>query len=407
MIASFLHSRLAATPELRIGGDSVAVVGSAAAVRPAEWDAIARRGFHLHRWFEVLEESGWTPRHLGVRGPLGLRAIIPTYLVTGTETWSDLHSRWLGPVAGIAPWVGLRLRPTLSVMAPMAMTSDPVGDAGALPDPVLEQVFDALEEQALRDRARAVVWPFLDAGLAGVRRVARRRGYREIYSGASAGLAVEWGSFEEYVGSRSKSVRRTVRADLKAVEAAGLRLTAVADFRDLTGAVDALYRAAYRRRNDRDARLAADFFRRLAATPSADVWAQLTWRGDRLVGASVNLSAGGTMDGTLTAFAPEARGGPAYYNDLVYEPIRIACRTGAHRLDLGATALYPKVLRGARLRRQVTLVRGTNPAMRTLLAGLGCVVDRRNHQKERRALGRLDAGDLFETGPADGDAGTP
>nr|MBA3318897.1 hypothetical protein [Gemmatimonadales bacterium] len=81
--------------------------------------------------------------------------------------------------------------------------------------------------------------------------------------------------------------------------------------------------------------------------------------------------------------------GPAYLNDLIYEPIRLACRSGISTIDLGMSALYPKVLRGARLRRRVALVRGTGPAVHQVMAALGAAVARRQEAKERRMLGPL------------------
>ena len=43
-------------------------------------------------------------------------------------------------------------------------------------------------------------------------------------------------------------MRRTIRADLAALEAAGLESGSSADFRNRAEAMDLLYRAAYRRR---------------------------------------------------------------------------------------------------------------------------------------------------------------
>jgi hypothetical protein len=113
---------------------------------------------------------------------------------------------------------------------------------------------------------------------------------------------------------------------------------------------------------------------------------------------SLNLAAGSMLDGTFAAFAGPERGGPAYLNDLVYQPVRLACRLGIPGLDLGMSALYPKVLRGARLRRRVALVRGTGPAMHQVLIALGSAVARRQEAKERRMLGALWGPDCYEGG---------
>jgi predicted N-acyltransferase len=362
--------------------------GGADRVSEGDWNRLARRGFHLHQWFLAAERSGWVPRHLAVRADGRLLAIVPVYLVNGGATL-DLHDRWLGPLAGLADWSGLRLRPTLTVGPPMAMTSECLGDLDECPDIALEAVLDRLEHLALRDRARAIVWPFVDAGASRLRRMAGAWGYLESYAGASARLRVEWPSLERYVESRGRNLRRTIRGDLRALELAGVRLTSSEDFRRDAWEMEALYRRAARARGDRMAVPPDGFFARLASRPSPAVWGQLSRQGQRLVGCSVGLLASSIVDGALAGFGTGHRGGPAYYSDLVYEPVRIACAANAAAVELGPTALFPKVLRGARLRRRFALVRGTTPAVHAALRGLGPLVAARNEGKERRALAPL------------------
>ena len=369
---------------------------AAAALDAETWNRLARRGFHLHHWFVASEASGWQPRHVEVRQGGDLRAVVPAYL-TGSSTPHDLHERWLGPLRALEH-VGLALRPVVSVQAPFSLTSDPLGDVNALPTPALAEVFEQLEETARRERAKAVVWPFVDPEAKATIAMARERGYAVIDAGATARLRIWWDSFEEYVASRSKSVRRTIRADLAALEAAGLTSVSTADYADRAGEMDTLYRQAYRRRNGREARLAPGTFARLAATVTPSLSAQLAFRGEGMVGTSLNLAAGDTVDGTFAAFAGPEHGGPAYLHDLVYQPVRLACAHGIGAIDLGMSALYPKVLRGARLRRRVALVRGTGPAMHQVLIALGHAVARRQEAKERRLLGALWGPRCYEDG---------
>ena len=95
------------------------------------------------------------------------------------------------------------------------------------------------------------------------------------------------------------------------------------------------------------------------------------------------------MEGTFAAFAPGFLAGPVYHNDLVYEPLRLATAQGLGWLDLGPTALYPKVLRGGRLSRRRTLALGLSSPVRAALRTLGPLVARRTEWKERKALGSL------------------
>ena len=364
-----------------------APLAGAAALAETEWNALARRGFHLHQWFLAAESSGWRPRHVLVSRDGEAGAVFPVYL-TGADTPHDLHERWLGPLRGLER-IGLAIRPVLSVQSPFSLTSDVLGDAQTLPRPVLERVFALLEEIAGEEGARAVVWPYVDLADGAVIALARERGYAVVPAGATARMRIWWDSFEEYVASRSKSVRRTIRADLTALRASGLETVTGSDFAEHAARMDALYRDAYRRRNGCDPRLGPGWFNRIAEESASGIDAMLTWQGGQLVGTSFNLAAGAVLDGTFAAFRQEDRGGPAYLNDLVYEPIRLACARGVETIDLGMSALYPKVLRGARLRRRVVLVRGSSPAVHQALAALGKAVAWRQEAKERRMLGAL------------------
>ena len=377
-------------------GWSVAPLGAAAAMPADSWNALARRGFHLHEWFRAAEDSGWRPRHVALAEGGEARAVVPVYL-TGADTPHDLHERWLGPLRGLER-VGIALRPVLSVQSPFSLTSDLLGDVRSLPRSALERVFEALEETAAAERARAVLWPFVDCADEAVIAAARERGYAVVPSGTTARLRVWWDTFDEYVASRSKSVRRTIRSDLDALERTGLETGTTTDFRSRADAMDALYRDAYRRRNGREAKLGRGWFRRVAAEPCPDIVALLTSVGGRLAGTSLNLAAGCCLDGTFAAFGHREHGGPAYLNDLVYEPIRLACARGIGTIDLGMSALYPKVLRGARLRRRVALVRGLGPGLHQTLSALGALVARRQEAKERRMLGALWGPRCYEDG---------
>lgn len=368
--------------------DEIMPLGGAERVPAEDWNRLAARGFHLHQWCTIAERCGWTPRHVGVLGAGGLRAVVTAYL-TGRGTLHDLHDRWLGPLSRFASGAGIDIRPVLSVQSPLGLASDPLGDLSALSEPSMHEIFDSLEQTAERDGAKAVAWPFVDATCQRLLDVGRERGYAVHYAGATARLPITWSSFDDYLASRSKNVRRTIRADLAALRSAGIRTSFVADFRENAAAMDREFRNAFLHRNGREASLATDLFTELGRHPSTSIRAHLTWAGERLVGTSLNLMTPSLMDGTLAGFAPEYRAGPVYYNDLCYEPIRLAIRERVAAIELGSTALYAKVLRGAVLRRRMVLIRGTTPARHAALRVLGHLVARRTEYKERRALGQL------------------
>jgi predicted N-acyltransferase len=143
--------------------DEVVRLGRAERIAEAEWEALATRGFHLHRWFVAAERCGWQPRHVGITGESGLAAIVPVFLADH-RTLHDLRYRWLGPLAVAVAKTGLDLRPTITVQSPFSAGSDPLGSLFSVSDDALHSVFSTLERQAVEDDAVAAVWPFIEAG---------------------------------------------------------------------------------------------------------------------------------------------------------------------------------------------------------------------------------------------------
>jgi predicted N-acyltransferase len=369
-------------------GFQVTRLGGAATAYAEAWNRLARRGHHLHRWFVAAEAGPFQPRHLEVKDALGLRAIIPAYLERG-GLHGDLHDRWLGPARGPLAALGVRLRPSIAAVLPLGTASEPLGDVAALPDETIHAVFNALEEQARVDGARAVVWPFVTADQAALLRVAEQRGYARAFAGSTARIRVEWNGFDEYVASRSRNVRRTIRHELRRLREAGIDLRAGHDFRSAAPAAGSLYRDGFKRRNGYPPSLEVDFFARVAEQADESLWAQTAWQGDALIGASLNMVAGGRVDGGMAGFAPSAVESAVFAADLVYEPVRIACERGYRTIELGPTALQAKLLRGAVLVPRYTIVRGTNRTFHSALLPLAAVVDAWTRRKERRALGRF------------------
>jgi predicted N-acyltransferase len=368
-------------------------IGGARYIARAQWDALARRGYHRHAWFVAAEACGAEPRHVGVFRGGKLAAVVPAYIERET-LHGDLHARWYGPAHGIASALGAGLRPSLAIGAPMSTGSDPLGDDGVLTESVLDEALELLEAEAHAERAKAIVWPFVDESATAIRDTARLRGYRECFANAEAVIDVEWQSADDYVASRSKNVRRTLRNELAWVHDQGIRISWESDLRPIADALDALYRASYVTRNKRVTNLPPDFFSALAKQRSAGVRAQCAWKGDTLVESSIALDGGTAMDLCLSAQSEDERNGLLYQHCLCYDPIRAAIASGLSRIHLGPSALYPKLLRGARLSERVTLVRGLTPAARAALAVVTPLTSRRNRAKHRRLVGKIDTASL-------------
>jgi predicted N-acyltransferase len=369
----------------------VRVLRSASAVPREQWDALAQRGYHRHAWFVAAEACGAEARHIGVFDKhKTLVGLVPAYIERET-LHGDLHARWYGPTHRIAAALGGSLRPSLAIGAPMSTGSDPMGRDAVLTEDVLEHALTLLDEEARDERLKAIVWPFVDENSQSIREVARRLGFRESFASSEAVIDVEWSSPEEYIVSRSKNVQRTLRNELAWVHDQGIRVSWETDLRALAGTFDAFYRASYVARNRRAAALSPQFFSELAAQNSTGVRVQCAWKGTTLLEMAVALDAGGALDLCLSAQSEETWNGLLYQHCLCYDPVRAAIAGGLTRIHLGPSALYPKLVRGARLKSRFTLVRGLTPTARAALSVLAPVTNARNLAKQRRLVGKLAA----------------
>jgi predicted N-acyltransferase len=271
----------------------------------------------------------------------------------------------------------------------MSTGSDPLGGDHALSESVLDEALELLEAEARAEHMKAIVWPFVDSDAVSIRAAARARGYRESFANSDAVIDVDWSSAEEYLGSRSKNVRRTLRNELAWVHDQGVRVSWESDLRPHAHTFDALYRASYVTRNGRVANLDPNFFAELAKQRSAGVRVQCAWKGEKLLEMAVALDGGGELDLCLSAQSDETRNGLLYQHCLCYDPVRESIERGLTRIHLGPSALYPKVLRGARLQSRMTLVRGLTPAARAALRILAPVSNARNRAKHRRLVSRI------------------
>jgi predicted N-acyltransferase len=273
----------------------------------------------------------------------------------------------------------------------MSTGSDPLGADAALTEDVIDDAMQLLEDEARAEHVKAVVWPFVGEDMSVIRGAARRRGYHESVTSPEAVIDVTWSAPEEYIGSRSKHVRRTLHNELAWVHDQGIRVSWETDFREHASTFDAFYRASYASRNGKVATLAPGFFADLAAQRSPGVRMQCAWQGSTLLEMAVALDGGGALDLGLSAQSEETRNGLLYQHCLCYDPIRAAIAGGITRIHLGPSALHPKVLRGARLSTRLTLVRGITPAARAAVSVLSRVTNVRNRLKQRRLLRKLTA----------------
>jgi predicted N-acyltransferase len=366
------------------------LIGGARDTARKQWDALARRGSHRHAWFVSAEACGAEPRHVGVFRSGKLVAIIPAY-IEREALHGDLHARWYGPAHRIAASIGASLRPSLAIGAPMSASSDPLGSEEVLTESVIDQALEMLENEARAEHAKAILWPYVDAGASVIREAARLRGYRESFATSEAVIDVTWSSPEEYLASRSPNVQRTLRNELAWVHDQGIRISWETDLSSHVEAMDALYRGSYLTRTGRIANLAPNFFSELARQRSAGVRAQCAWRGQTLLELSIALDGGDALDLCLSAQSDETRRGLLYQHCLCYDPIRAAIESGLTRINLGPGALYAKLLRGARLNTRMTLVRGLTPTARAAVRVLAPLTNARNLAKHRRLLTRINA----------------
>jgi predicted N-acyltransferase len=183
----------------------------------------------------------------------------------------------------------------------------------------------------------------------------RQAGYESAVLAAQCPMIMQWPSFGEYVASLTKRWRRNVRQELRAFDAAGLKL-AVFGAEELTGRIDDL------------APLYANLQFRYGHDPGlAEARATLEWivsrfagatrvvavlDGDRVLAFHLLFLARGAIYTYITGqtYDERARSTFSYFHATYYEPVRMAMETGAGWIDFGIESYPAKLARGCQVR---------------------------------------------------------
>lgn len=172
-------------------------------------------------------------------------------------------------------------------------------------------------------------------------------GYFRAPSLPSCRLAIQWRSFDEYLGALRAGYRRQVRASLRVQAARGLSSRVVTDFGPDCGAIYRLYEQVMDRAQFQLERLNLAFFEELNARLGEKSGAILLERDGRLVAAAVLLFAPHLVTFLLAGIDETENRECAAYPNLVTAVVAEAIRRGATQLEMGQTSYDLKLRLGA------------------------------------------------------------
>ncbi|HEY1520780.1 MAG TPA: peptidogalycan biosysnthesis protein [Solirubrobacteraceae bacterium] len=336
----------------------VSTVESAQAVSAGEWERLAvRRSFYLSRqWLSAVEQdTAFTSRYLLARDGTGrLVGALPVYLWKGVggvasayyDTFQVFFSH-LVPDARRAEWF-----PTLLVGSRSGYANQPLLN-GALAPAARQAVLATLLDRALglADEldARSVAMLYLDRrsldewiGHVGDAKI--------LLTNADANLAVNWDSFDGYLGSLTSDHRKKARREVRT-------------FGELAPPAS---RVRFSSCYSEAARLTADLQQRYGHGESEAQLrgffeAQVTHLDDHsqvfvcreeseLRGFALFYDHEDALYARVCGFdSPRERNDFMYFNLGYYEPIRYAAASRRRSLALGTGSWKTKVLRGATL----------------------------------------------------------
>ena len=366
-------SALAAERDRSRGHYVVRAHADIAGVDPRAWDSLVEPGdFHATRRFiGVCQDSrvaDATYRHVTVhdgkqavaiasfcRMPVALD-LLATGVVRGAiRTARRLHRDFLRiPVAfcGLPVSCGqssVRLRPGADARAIAGLVAEELESWGrSAGAPVL-----CFKEFAPWERP--VAEPLTE------------HGFFRVPSLPACTLAVEWRTFEEYLGAMRAGYRRQILASLRARDRQGLTVRLVSDWRAEATRIFPLYEQVMDRAAFQLERLNLTFFERLAADLADRSSALLVERQGRLLAAAVLLHAPRALTFLLAGIDYAHHRQSQAYLVLLVEVVAEAIRRGAAYLDLGQMTYDLKQRLGAGLSARWLYVKCSNRAVHLAL----------------------------------------
>ncbi|ATB37158.1 hypothetical protein CYFUS_002579 [Cystobacter fuscus] len=161
-------------------------------------------------------------------------------------------------------------------------------------------------------------------------------------------LPLEFDGFEAYLAHLKGSRRKTVKKDIRAVEAAGFRLSIERPAPELAPRLLALWLNLYRKYKSPDQiRLTEGYFRAMATCPEAVFL--LLWRGGELVAFDLCLRWGDLLGSIFSGLDPEATREQPVHRYMGHAIVRHALDTGCRRIDFGISNEAAKERMGCRL----------------------------------------------------------
>ena len=179
-------------------------------------------------------------------------------------------------------------------------------------------------------------------------------------------LPLEFSDFEGYLAGLKGSRRKSARRDIRAVEAAGFRLSIERPAAALAPRLLELWLNLYDKYRDPDQiRLTEGYFRAMAERPEAVFL--LLWRGDELVAFDLCLRLGKLLSSVFSGVDPEETREQPVHRYMGYAIVRHAIASGCRRIDFGISNEAAKERMGCRLE----LLYGQARLVPALLHGLG------------------------------------
>jgi predicted N-acyltransferase len=331
------------------GAIRIEMIEGLAAIRPAEWDALAGKEnpFVSHAFLKALEDShsvggrsGWTPRHLVARDAAGrLVGAVPLYLKSHSygeyvfdQGWGQADER-----------AGGRYYPKLQAAVPFTPVTGPRllihADAPAGLHGLLAEALVEVTERLGVSSLHITFPPRADYEALGRAGWLQRMGVQ--YHWENAGYA----SFDDFLGALSSRKRKAIRKERREVADSTVALHV------LTGADlkpehwDAFYEF-YQATSDRKwgwAYLTREFFELLGERMADRVVLVLAKDGPRWVAGALNLMGSDTLYGRNWGSRGDYRF--LHFEACYYQAIDFAIRRGLSRVEAGAQGEH-KIQRG-------------------------------------------------------------
>jgi predicted N-acyltransferase len=348
---------------------SVEVVDSIDRIGRESIDSLSDDGFFTYGWFKTLEESklfNFVPRYLVAYAKEKIIAIAPSFISYDIRYFPDNN-----PLTKIANDIVncLGLNCSLVCCSPGTFHTKILFRKNCERTSILDLLSKKIDDLSTKEKIRVSSFSVVSEFDRLLMENLQDLGYLKVPFMHTLYLDIRWSSFDSYLNSLKRKVRRNVRREIRKCRECGVTIEEEKEFGDLAITLSDLYGNLFFKYNGNTSNpVSASFFRELGRYAKDKTRVFIARKNNKIVGFSLSLQHRDVLDVYMSGFDYELQTNKdfTYFNTVYYAPIKLAIEENIRRIDFSATMDDVKLRRGCKIERLYWFVKVHNKLLRPL-----------------------------------------